>query len=83
MMWRLGRGFSRYGDETEVLIGGDPCEIINLSTTEIVCMTTKPSFEWKKASEEKFIGGSGGKLYFFPRDDGNSISDRFSNETNT
>ena len=27
-----GRGFSRFGDETEVLIGGDPCEIKELSS---------------------------------------------------
>ena len=76
-----GRGFSRFGDETEVLIGGDQCEIKELSSHQIICMTIKPSYTWNtnyQTDEEratKFIGGSGARLYFFKKGDANSIED--------
>jgi len=43
-----GQGFHRTGDLTEVLVGGDPCEIKTIDPYQITCLTQKPSFDTRK-----------------------------------
>ena len=51
-------------EETEVLVGGDVCQLVSISDAEIVCQTSAPSFDTVNPSR-RFSGGSGGKTHFF------------------
>ena len=56
-----GRGLSKRYSATEVLVGGEPCDIVSSANTKIVCQTRKPT----PSTSNVYPGGAGAIQYVF------------------
>ena len=57
-----GTGLYRSGEETEVFVGDDICDIISAEKSAVICRT-----RMKSDTTGMYLGGAGGRTYFFDR----------------